>query len=167
MQNAERHDVMCIKTIRCVKFGLFVFKKSINISGKWFSLSLASRLSCTYRAERAQRTRKLGGPHRYVAGRMLEVAVPCRCIPSAGCWAGSLVVRGKGLVVAKVDQLEVVGKLTVRAVFSVKINRQTDSYPHLSRWVLWYVTTRGGKVAWMWWKRVDPSWWKNRPVCWQ
>ena len=50
----------------------------------------------------------------------------------------------------KVDQLRVVGKITVRAVFSVKIKGQTDSYPHSSRWVLWYVPTRGGKVAWMW-----------------
>jgi hypothetical protein len=58
--------------------------------------------------ERAQRTRKLRVPRRDVAGRMLAVAVPCRCFPSAGCWAGSLVVRGKGLVVAKVDQLRVV-----------------------------------------------------------
>lgn len=101
-------------------------------------------------AERAQRTRKLRGPHRDVAGRTLAVAVPCHCVPSAGCWAGSLVVRGKGLVVAKVDQLRVVGKITVWAEFSVKIIGQTDSYPHLSRWVLWYVPTRGGKVAWMW-----------------
>jgi len=100
--------------------------------------------------ERAQRTRKLRGTHRGVAGRMLAVAVPCRCVPSAGCWAGSLVVRGKGLVVAKVDQLRVVGKITVWTELSVKIIGQTDSYPHLSRWVLWYVPTRGGKVAWMW-----------------
>ena len=100
--------------------------------------------------ERARQTRKLRGPRREIAGRRLAVAVPCRCVPSAGCWAGSLVVRGKGLVVAKVDQLRVVGKITVRAEFSVKIIGQTDSYPHLSQWVLWYVRTRGGKVAWMW-----------------
>jgi hypothetical protein len=49
--------------------------------------------------------------------------VPCRCVPSAGCWAGSLVVRGKGLVVAKGEELREVAKITIKAVGSVN----TDS----------------------------------------
>jgi hypothetical protein len=53
--------------------------------------------------EGAQRARKLGGPRRAIAGSCR--AVPCRCVPSAGRWARSLVVRGKGLVVEKGDQL--------------------------------------------------------------
>jgi hypothetical protein len=112
VQRVERYDVMRIK-MKCyvINSVCFYVTNRLPSAASDSDCVCVSHLSCTLE-DRAQRTRKLGGPRRDVAGRMLALAVPCRCVPSAGCWAGSLVVRGKGLVVAKVDQLQVVENIS-------------------------------------------------------
>jgi hypothetical protein len=65
---------------RFVKLGLFVRNKSRSTSGQVILIVPLCRICYAPTDERAQRTRKLSGPRRNVAGRMLAVAVPCRVV---------------------------------------------------------------------------------------